>query len=107
MQRRSSRGLTAVWPAQHFRAPKAGDLSHRREPVGQQEALVGAWWQGRSEVRRDNAVRGIAKELERVFRGTPAPARGAVVLLFGSALAAGAPFELVARRAPRRESRGG
>jgi GT2 family glycosyltransferase len=65
-----------------------------------------AWWQGRSEVRRDDALRGVIKELERLFHGSRAPVRAVVVLVFGSAVTAGAAFELVARRMPQPESRG-
>ena len=56
-----------------------------------------AWWQGRSEVRRQNIKNGVRKELHRLSRGTRHPlGRVVVVGLFGAAVVVGAAYEVIA-----------
>jgi hypothetical protein len=56
-----------------------------------------AWWQGRSEARRGTWLRGVRKELRRLWTSDSTAARLSGVLVFGGAVIAGMAYEALVR----------
>jgi hypothetical protein len=76
----------------------------RPEKCSLRYLLRRAWWQGRSETRRGEAIAGLRKELRRLATSRTFAARATGLIVFGSAIVAGIVSESVNRVAQRRRS---